>query len=173
MSYMTSYFTSDSLCLFLGRRNNLTYEPEFRILHIIPVFLAGIPGLIAYGYSTTTPGLSWIIPSILYALFTFAVILSATATYSYLLDANREISVEMMVAVLLFKNFFAFGCTFYLPNWIASWGPRKVFLTLGCIQTCLCLSSILVYIYGKVWRAKMQRFGLLDRLGLRPEKMKS
>ena len=173
LSYIISIYTSDPICLFLGRRNNFIYEPEFRIFLIIPAFLTGVPGIIAYGYSTTTPGLTWLVPSFVYALVTFAVVISATSTYAYVLDANREISVEMMVAVSLFKNFFLWSCTYYMSDWIVNWGPRKVFLTLGCIQVCVCLSSVLVYIYGKVWRAKMEQLRILDRLGLRPGKMRS
>ncbi|MDB5851863.1 MAG: hypothetical protein JWP29_5615 [Rhodoferax sp.] len=173
LAYILTLLTSDSIVLFLARRNNLTYEPEFRIILVIPVFLTGIPGLIAYGYATTTPGLHWIVPSILYGMLTFAVIVSCIVTYSYLLDAHREVSVEMMVAVLLLKNFFAWGSTYYLPNWIVQWGPRKVFLTMGCIQGAICLGSVVVWVWGKVWREKMERVQLLKRLGLKPGKMRT
>jgi len=170
LAYTLTIFTADSICLALARRNNSIYEPEFRILLVLPVFLTGIPGLIAYGYASTNTELHWIVPSILYGILTFAVILSVIASYSYLLDAHREISVEMMVINTVLKNFFSCGSTYYFPSWIQSWGPRKVFLTMGCIQAVVCLASVPVYMYGKVWRAKMERLRILERLGLRKNK---
>ncbi|KAF8470681.1 major facilitator superfamily domain-containing protein [Kalaharituber pfeilii] len=172
LAYILSNFASDSICLFLSRRNNLVYEPEFRIFLVIPVLLTGVPGLIAYGYATTTPGIHWIVPSVLYGMLTFAVILSCVATYAYVLDAHREISVEMMVAVLILKNFFAWGSTFYISNWIVDWGAVRVFQTMGILQAVICVCSLLVYVYGKIWRAKMERLQLLARLGLKPGKMR-
>ncbi|KAF8430376.1 major facilitator superfamily domain-containing protein [Tirmania nivea] len=172
VAYILCLLTYDRFCLYLTKRNNFTYEPEFRIFLVIPVLITGIPGLIAYGYATTTPGLHWIVPSILYGMLTFAVVMACIATYSYILDAHRDLSVELMVAVLLLKNFFSWGSTFYLSDWLAKWGARKVFLTLGLIQAGICIGSVVVYVYGKVWRAMMARVKLLERLGLRPEKMK-
>lgn len=172
LAYILCILTYDRLCLYLTKRNNLTYEPEFRIFLVIPVLLTGIPGLIAYGYATTTPGLHWIIPSILYGMLTFAVVAACIATYSYILDAHRELSVELMVAVLLLKNIFAWGSTFYLSDWLVKWGARKVFLTMGLLQAVICVGSVVIYVYGKVWRAMMARVKLLERLGLRPGNMR-
>ena len=93
-------------------------------------------------------------------------------TFSYVLDAHREVSVEMMVAVLLLKNFFAWGSTYYLPNWIVSAGAEKVFEVMGGIQIAVCVLSVGMYVYGKVWREKMERWNLLGRLGLKPGKMR-
>jgi MFS family permease len=172
LAYLLSTFASDRLSLYLTRRNSSIYEPEFRILLVLPVFLTGIPGLIAYGHAATTPGLHWIVPSFLYGLLTFAVVMSCTVTFSYVLDAHREVSVEMMVAVLLLKNFFAWGSTYYLPNWIVSAGAPRVFEVMGVIQIVVCLGSIVMYMYGKVWRDMMERANILGRLGLKPGKMR-
>ncbi|KAF8453827.1 major facilitator superfamily domain-containing protein [Terfezia claveryi] len=172
LAYIVCMLTYDRLCIYLTKRNNFTYEPEFRILFVIPVLLTGIPGLIAYGYATTTPGLHWIIPSILYGMLTFAVVVACIVTYSYILDAHRELSVEMMVAVLLVKNFFSWGSTFYLADWLVEWGARNVFLTMGLIQAVICVGSVVIYIYGKVWRAMMVKIKLLERLGLKPGMMR-
>lgn len=172
LAYVSCYFTSDRIVLFLSRRNNSIYEPEFRIFLAIPVFFTGVPALLAYGYATSSnPPLHWIVPSILYGLLTFAVVVSCITTYSYVLDAHREVSVEMMVAVLLLKNFFAWGSTYYLPNWLADVGAVRVFLTMGGIQAGICVLSVAVYVWGKRWRAMMERARLLQRMGLRPGKM--
>lgn len=117
IAYLVGSLLSDSSAKWMARKNNNVYEPEFRILLVIPVAMFGLPGLYAYGH-VAEAHLHWIVPSILYGFLTFAVVMSCTATFSYILDAHRDISVEMLVSMLLLKNFFAFGSTYFLINWV-------------------------------------------------------
>lgn len=117
MAYFVGSFLSDSSVKWMARKNNNVYEPEFRILMVIPVAIFGLPGLYAYGY-VADAHMHWIVPSVLYGFLTFAVVMSCTATYTYILDAHRDISVEMLVSMLLLKNFFAFGSTYFIIDWV-------------------------------------------------------
>lgn len=119
IAYFTGSLLSDYLAKTLARRNNNVYEPEFRIILVIPVAMFGLPGLYAYGH-VAEMHLHWIVPSVLYGFLTFAVVMSCTATFAYILDAHRDVSVEMLVSVLLLKNFFAFGATYFLVGWVAT-----------------------------------------------------
>jgi len=118
---LSAYFfgasVSDWSAKWMARKNKNIYEPEFRILLVIPVAFFGLPGLYAYGH-VADMHLHWIFPSLLYGFLTFAVVMSCTATFSYILDAHRDIAVEMLVSMLLLKNFFAFGCTYFLVDWV-------------------------------------------------------
>jgi hypothetical protein len=116
-AYFFGTFLSDSSAKWMAKRNNNIYEPEFRIMLVIPVAIFGLPGLYAYGY-VAEKHLHWIVPSVLYGFLTFAVVMSCTATFAYILDAHRDIAVEMMVSMLLLKNFFAFGSTYFLVDWV-------------------------------------------------------
>ncbi|PUU77106.1 major facilitator superfamily domain-containing protein [Tuber borchii] len=169
---LSAYFfgasVSDWSAKWMARKNNNIYEPEFRILLVIPVAFFGLPGLYAYGH-VADMHLHWIFPSILYGLLTFAVVVSCTATFSYILDAHRDIAVEMMVSMLLLKNFFAFGCTYFLVDWVDNDGPARVFDILGAIQTAVCVLSIPMYIFGKAQRDFMARHNLLKKWGLYPK----
>ena len=155
LSYSLSFLTSDYICQRFQPSGD-DYLPEYRILLMIPVFFVGIPGLIGYGYATTTPGVGWIVPSVCYALFTCGVILSVTTSYTYMLDSHRAKSVEVMAAISLVKNVFLWISTYYLPGWIDRQGPRNVFGTLGYIQIFLCLSSGLVFKYGHRYRGNVK-----------------
>lgn len=117
VAYFFGSFLSDSSVKWMARKNNNVYEPEFRILMVIPVAIFGLPGLYAYGY-VAEAHMHWIVPSVLYGFLTFAVVMSCTATYTYILDAHRDISVEMLVSMLLLKNFFAFGSTYFIIDWV-------------------------------------------------------
>lgn len=118
LSYFIGGLFSDKIAKFMARRNNNVYEPEFRILLVIPTMLAAIPGLFAFGDSAQRH-LHWIVLSVCYGLITFGVVMSCTATFSYVLDAHRDVSVEMMVSILVVKNFFCFGTTFFISDWLA------------------------------------------------------
>ncbi|KAA8894039.1 major facilitator superfamily domain-containing protein [Sphaerosporella brunnea] len=151
---MVSYFAagafSDFLAKFMARRNNNIYEPEFRILLVIPVAIVALPGIYAFGY-TTEAAAHWIAPSICYGLLTFGVVI-----------------VEMMVAVLLLKNFWAFGSTFFINKWVVTAGPEKMFFVIGAVQTAICALSAGMYVFGKVQREWVARVNLLKRAGLYP-----
>lgn len=170
LSYFLAGYVSDSSAKFMAKRNNNMYEPEFRILLVIPTTIAAIPGLFAFGYSSSVEHYThWIIPSVCYGLLTFAVVMSCTATFSYILDAHRDVSLEMMVALLVMKNFWAWGSTFFLNDWVDAMGPTKMFYIIGGIQTAICLSSIAMYRYGKVSRDFFNRHNLLKKFGLYPK----
>lgn len=168
LSYFAAGVFSDMVAKWMAKRNNNIYEPEFRILLVIPVAIVALPGIFAFGY-TTEAATHWIAPSICYGLLTFGVVMSCTATFSYMLDAHRDISVEMMVSVLLLKNFWAFGSTFFVNKWVAAAGPKKMFFIIGAIQTSICILSIGMYIFGKVQRDLVRRWNPLERLGLYPK----
>lgn len=167
-AYLLGALLSDYTAKLLSRHNSSTYEPEFRILLVIPVALFGLPGLFAYGHVAEMHLHHWIIPSVLYAFLTFAVVTSCIVTFSYILDAHRDIAVEMMVSMLLLKNFFAFGCTYFLVDWIADAGPAKVFDVIGGIQTAVCVAALGMYVFGKAQRAMMAKWNLLKMVGLYP-----
>jgi hypothetical protein len=51
----------------------------------------------------------------------------------------------------------------FLNEWFASWGPAKMFNTIGGIQLALSLTTIPVYIYGKRIRAWWHAHDLLRK----------
>ena len=168
LSYFAAGAFSDVVAKYMAKRNNNIYEPEFRILLVIPVAIVSLPGIFAFGYATEA-ATHWIVPSVCYGLLTFGVVMSCAATFAYMLDAHRDISVEMMVSVLLLKNFWAFGSTFFVNKWVVADGAKKMFFIIGAIQTSICILSIGMYVFGKVLRDLVRRWNPLDRLGLYPK----
>jgi hypothetical protein len=168
ISYFVAGALSDTIAKWLSKKNNGVFEPEFRILLVIPVAIVSLPGIFAFGYASENH-VHWIVPSICYGLLTFGVVMSCTATYSYVLDAYRDISAEMMVSILLLKNFWAFGSTFFINNWVVSAGPAAMFYVIGAVQMAICAISVVMYIFGKVQREFMHQHNLLKWLGLWPK----
>lgn len=52
-----------------------------------------------------------------------------------------SISSEVFIIGMVTKNFVFFGLSFGVNNWVAAWGPARVFDTMGGIQVALCLLS--------------------------------
>jgi hypothetical protein len=166
LAYIFGAVLVDSSAKWAARRNNRIFEPEFRIFLVLPVFLVGVPAFFGYGHYAMVAHPSWVVVSLLYGMITFAVVLTVTATYSYVLDAHRDISVEMMVSILLLKNFFAFGASTFLPDWIDADKPAKTFDAIGGMEIAICLTSLIMYFYGKVFREFYHRKSPLKACGL-------
>ena len=168
LSYFAAGAFSDVIAKYMAKRNNNIYEPEFRILLVIPIAIVSLPGIFAFGF-TTSAATHWIVPSISYGLLTFGVVMSCTTTFAYILDAHRNISVQMMVSVLLLKNFWAFGTTFFINKWVVAMGVKKMFCIIGAIQASICVLSVSMYVFGKVQRDLVRRWNPLEKVGLYPK----
>lgn len=108
---------SDPIARFLTRRANGTYEPEFRlpmmvampVISAISYFLLG--NLIKGGYGVVAASALW-------GLAFITVQVAAVVTGGYIVDAFRDISVEIFIISMTAKNFiwFAFSCKFMCPQ---------------------------------------------------------
>lgn len=130
--------------------------------------------MFAFGYASQQAKaleLHWIVPSFCFGLLTFGVVMSCTATFSYILDAHRDVALEMMVGLLVLKNFWAWGSTYFISDWLTAEGPKNMFFVIGGIQLGICLLSIVMYVFGKVQRDWYARHNPLKKLGLYPKKI--
>lgn len=69
---------------FMTRRNNGIYEPEFRILLVIPQFVFGVAGL--YGFGITASRIlefNWFWPIFFFALEVMGMVIGAVASYAF------------------------------------------------------------------------------------------
>ena len=75
---------------FLTRRNGGIYEPEFRILLVIPQLVLGCAGL--YGFGVTTAHLDryhWMWPVFFFCLEVMGMVVGTVASALYIVDAHR------------------------------------------------------------------------------------
>jgi hypothetical protein len=116
---------SDWLCKIMTRANNNVYEPEFRIVLVGLQIIGAAIGLIPFGYSVDN-GDSYYVSIVLFGFVTFALIMGATATGTYIVDAHNDMAVEAFLCITLFKNFVSFGMTLQVFNILLSTGNTKV-----------------------------------------------
>ncbi|EXJ80945.1 hypothetical protein A1O3_07233 [Capronia epimyces CBS 606.96] len=160
---LVSGWIADPIAKYISRRNQGVYEPEFRLTLVIPATILAAVGyfllgaLIEEGKSAAGMAAIW---AVVLAGLQFLVV----AIGSYMVDAYRNMSVEVFIISMVVKNFLFFGFSFFLNDWVARWGPRKFFYVLGGIQLALCLTTIPMYIFGKRLRAWWHTHDVLSKI---------
>ncbi|KUJ17693.1 MFS general substrate transporter [Mollisia scopiformis] len=142
------------------------FEPEFRLILLLPVLLVGIPGLFGFGHYVSHSGEKWVAASALQGLIAFAAVLAASVSFGYVLDCHRDHSIDVTVSIILLRNMFWFGSSYFLPDWLVAAKTWKVFDVIGGIQLGITLCSFVIYVFGKQIRDYLHRNDPLKILGL-------
>nr|POE63550.1 protein hol1 [Quercus suber] len=134
---------SDPLVRFLTKRNRGVYEPEFRLVLVLPQLVLGCAGLYGFGITAgNTFRYGWLWPDFFFALEVMGMVVGAVASALYLVDAHRDLAVEAFTCLLIFKNLFSFGLTYSAYDWLNQSGVRPVFIGLGSVQVVICCLTI-------------------------------
>ncbi|KAJ9134097.1 Major facilitator superfamily transporter [Pleurostoma richardsiae] len=156
----------------MTRWNGGIYEPEFRIVLVIPQMVFGVMGVFGWGY--TSDGLlqgkfHWSIPIMFFGFEVCGMVIGAVASSLYIVDAYRELAIEGFTCMIIFKNFFSFGLTFKAYDWLVENNTKAtpVFRALGIVQIIVCVLSVPMYIFGKRNRSFFYRHDILRMLNLR------
>lgn len=156
----------------LTQWNKGVYEPEFRILLVVPQMIFGCMGL--YGFGITADGLlvnkyHYTIPLMFFAFEVAGMVIGAVASSLYIVDAYRDLAIEGFTCMIIFKNLFSFGLTFKAYDWLVAnqTNATPVFNPIASVQVVICLTSIPLYIYGKRLRSYFYRHDLLAMFGVR------
>lgn len=157
---------SDPLIKFCVRRNKGIYEPEFRLFPMIISLIFTVLGLSLYGYGLRQ---YWNPPvtAVVHAAMLFGILVGAITSSAYILDAFRDLSNEVFIMAMAFKNFFFYGMTYYVNNWIIKGGPLQMFGSFAGISAFVILLGIPVYIFGKQYRSFWARHNLMRLAGLK------
>ena len=165
LAYLCTGYTSDKVAKFMARRNRNVYEPEFRLLLAVPALVFGAAGFFSMGNAIEL-GASWVVCVFCWSLANFGTIICLNVTNSYLIDGHRDLRNELFISCLLFKNFFAFGESYFFNDFLDAFGPAKMFDIIGGIHCGICLLTIPMYIFGKYCRAFMHKHDVLRFLRL-------
>src|SRR5271156_395306 len=91
-----------------------------------------IAGLIGFGHAVAAYESVYLV-AFIWGLALFGVILSTMCLSSYAIDSYRDNATEIFVMAIVFKNFFFYGATTFINNWVTDTGPANVFNILGGI----------------------------------------
>ncbi|KAK3687619.1 major facilitator superfamily domain-containing protein [Podospora appendiculata] len=172
IGFIIAGLLSDWSARYLTKLNGGIYEPEFRIVLVIPQMILGCAGL--FGWGVTVDGLlkgeySFYVPLTFFALEVAGMVIGAVAGSLYIVDAYRDLAIEGFTCMIIFKNMFSFGLTFKAYDWLIENQTKAtpLFNALGAVQVVVCVLSIPMYIYGKRCRSFFHRHDLLAMCGVR------
>ncbi|KAI9800557.1 MAG: hypothetical protein M1833_003215 [Piccolia ochrophora] len=143
LGFIIAGLLADWSARWMTARNKGVYEPEFRILLVVPQLVFGCAGL--YGFGITSANVArygWFWPDFFFALEVMGMVIGAVASALYIVDAHRDISVEAFTCLLMFKNFFSFGLTWSAYEWIVRNGITETFNAIASVQIVVCVLSI-------------------------------
>lgn len=153
---------------YMIRLNNGKYEPEYRILLVIPTLVFISIGLYGFGITAAnTYKYGWLIPDVFVAFIVAGMVMGAVASAQYLLDAYRDIDIEIFTTLIIFKNVFSFILAYFAYGWVFQIGIRPMFIIFGSIEVAICCLSIPMYVFGKRNRAFFARHDILKLVKLR------
>lgn len=148
IGFLLAGLLSDSTARWMTKRNRGIYEPEFRLVLVIPQMIFGCAGLFGFGITAANPyRYGWFWPDFFFALEVCGMVLGAVASALYITDAHRDIAVEGFTCLLVFKNMLAFGLTFSGFEWLKDFGVKRVFYGMGGAQVGVCATAILMCEY--------------------------
>jgi MFS family permease len=95
LGFLVAGGLADWSAKFLTRLNGGIYEPEFRIVLVIPQLIFGCTGL--YGFGITSASIddySWFWPVFFFGLEVMGMVIGAVASALYIVDAHRMLSPQ-------------------------------------------------------------------------------
>lgn len=156
---------NDPLIKWCSRKNKGVYEPEYRLLLMIPGLIAGA-GLMGFG-KLAQEGASIYATATMHGLVIFGITAATISVCSYALDAYREMSSEIFVAAIIYKNFLFYGFSYFVNSWTAIAGPATVFYAFGGVAFGLIASTLVVFFFGKKYRALWARHNLMEKMHIK------
>ncbi|KAF4630575.1 hypothetical protein G7Y89_g7564 [Cudoniella acicularis] len=146
---------NDYMCLYLAKKNHGIYEPEFRLVLMVPVFILGVVGFFGFGASVNAQT-HWIGPVLTFGLANMSMAFANGCVFGYVIDSYEDLSEEAFVAINA-RNLLTFGLTYFVNNWLDQDGVLKVFNVLGGVFVAVTLLTIPLWIYGKKLRGVIAR----------------
>jgi hypothetical protein len=107
---------NDWFCVPLATKNHGIYEPEFRLVLIIPTLIFGCVGFFGFGL-TVHYQTHWSGPVLCFGLATVALAFASGCVFGYILDSHGNLAEEAFVS-LNARNFLTFGLTYFVTDWL-------------------------------------------------------
>lgn len=157
--------TLDPLIKWCAKKNAGIYEPEYRLLGMIPGLFTGI-GLMVFGYMAESH-FSYYATAVFHGMDLFGICCAAISTSAYAIDAYRDMSSEIFIAGMVFKNFVFYGFSYFVNDWTTRAGPATVFYVFGGVSFVMVGTAPVFFFWGKRYRSFWHRHNLLEKWGIR------
>ncbi|QGI83916.1 hypothetical protein CEK25_010645 [Fusarium fujikuroi] len=154
---LISGWMSDLAAHYMSAFNGGLYEPEFRLVVIVPSAITIAIGAFGLG-DAIEHAKSTMVCCVHLALINFGVGAGCTGIVTYTNDVCMDRAGSAFGLAMLIKSSFAFGLTFMLNDYYATKGPMVFFSTWGALTLGICLTTVPLYVFGKRIRSWMGRW---------------
>jgi MFS family permease len=151
-----SGWLADAISKAMARRNNGIFEPEFRLVLMIPATIFATIGFLGFGISAQQ-GAPIVWPVAFMSIHSFSVPFASTASLTYVIDCHPRDANQAFVTINFTKAVFTFAATTYANGWLAQVGPQAVFGTITGVNLAICALTIPAYVFGKRFRSKVSQ----------------
>ncbi|KAH3950927.1 hypothetical protein HBI56_087590 [Parastagonospora nodorum] len=158
-----SGWASDAIAKFMARRNNGVFEPEFRLVLMIPATIFATIGFVGFGMSAQQ-GVPIVWPVVFMSIHSLSVPFASTASLTYVIDCHPKDANQAFVTINFTKAVFTFVATTYANGWMAHVGPQTVFGTITGVNLAICGLTIPAYVFGKKFRSLVARSSFGQKL---------
>lgn len=117
---------------------NWTYvsEPEFRIPYMAFAAVTIVAGLVGFGQAVAAYESVYLV-AFIWGIILFGVMMATISLSAYAIDSFRDNATEIFIMAIVFKNFFFYGASTFINDWVTASGPKTVFNILGGISAAL------------------------------------
>ncbi|EEH37126.2 hypothetical protein PAAG_07544 [Paracoccidioides lutzii Pb01] len=154
---------ADWLVCFMARRNKGIYEPEFRLILMIPATILSTVAFLGYGLSIHK-GAPLAVPLAFMSLHSLSIPFAASASFTYVIDCHPKDANQAFVTINFAKDVFTFIASMFVNGWYSYRGPREVFIWISGLNLAFSVMTIPMYVYGKRFRSIVARNSFLNKL---------
>ncbi|KAF2024085.1 MFS transporter-like protein [Setomelanomma holmii] len=158
-----SGWSADAIAKFMARRNNGIFEPEFRLVLMIPATILATVGFLGFGVSAQN-GLPLPYLITFMSIHSLSVPFASTASLTYVIDCHPRDANQAFVTINFTKAVFTFAATTWANGWMAQVGPREVFAIITVVNLAVCGLTVPAYVFGKRFRSRVARSAFGQKL---------
>ncbi|XDG09814.1 hypothetical protein ABKA04_009429 [Annulohypoxylon sp. FPYF3050] len=151
-----SGWMADAVPVWMAKRNNGIFEPEFRLVLMIIAIPLSTAGFIGFGTSASKGlPLPWCLVWI--TMHSIAVPFASQASISYVIDCHTKDANQAFVTINFVKALLSFVASTIGNGLLAKFGPETLFTGIALLNLGISLLTIPSYIYGKRLRSWVAR----------------
>jgi len=139
---------TDKWAAYRAKRNNGIFEPESRLILIVPLATLCVIGILMFGFGASR-GLSWPVIYVGYGFASVALTGIASISMNYAIESYYPVAQECLEVINALKNVIAFGFVYGTVPWGLAEGFDKEFGEMAGIFVFLIGLAIPLGIFGK------------------------
>ncbi|KAH7913793.1 major facilitator superfamily domain-containing protein [Hygrophoropsis aurantiaca] len=145
-----SGWVGDRFAVRYARQTGGIREPEHRLWLMVVSLLLCPSSLILWGVGASK-GVSWAGLVVGMGMISCSTGIGSSLSIGYALDSYKDLSGEVMMAVILVRNTLSFAIGYGITPWL-NMGLQNTFISAAFVGLAITMTFLLVIKWGKSWR---------------------